>query len=236
VAVVALLGATPGLASLTTPATTTGTSAHTAALAPAQPPSYPETRIRASTPPAAPRDPVEAAPSHFLRLGYEQPRAAEVVGSLDAPKRAGGDLPYNPRVIESELETLYPGQVRSGTIAPNPTGRVVHPGTNILIDERGFPVYDDVARFDTRLSDSIASVPSRRLHGQEATRALNDAILKGQVRAGQFSPQQMAAIEAGSERIPGFTWHHHQQFGRMQLVPSTIHRAVGHVGGFKFWY
>jgi hypothetical protein len=35
---------------------------------------------------------------------------------------------------------------------------------------------------------------------------------------------------------PYFTWHHHQDVGRMQLVPRTIHRDTGHIGGFEMWY
>ncbi|MDR1402017.1 MAG: HNH endonuclease [Puniceicoccales bacterium] len=30
-------------------------------------------------------------------------------------------------------------------------------------------------------------------------------------------------------------WHHHQDVGRMQLVPENIHEDVGHVGGFEMW-
>lgn len=35
--------------------------------------------------------------------------------------------------------------------------------------------------------------------------------------------------------IRGFTWHHHQQFGRMQLVPTSLHQQIGHVGGRHIW-
>jgi hypothetical protein len=33
-----------------------------------------------------------------------------------------------------------------------------------------------------------------------------------------------------------YTWHHHQDVGRMQLVPRKIHADTGHVGGFDMWY
>lgn len=37
---------------------------------------------------------------------------------------------------------------------------------------------------------------------------------------------------AGFNRTPeGYTWHHHQDGVRMQLVPSDLHRAVKHTGG-----
>ncbi|WFC64679.1 hypothetical protein EWH21_02740 [Pseudomonas sp. REST10] len=32
--------------------------------------------------------------------------------------------------------------------------------------------------------------------------------------------------------VPFFdTWHHHQDSGRMQLVPELIHSKTGHIGG-----
>jgi hypothetical protein len=32
-----------------------------------------------------------------------------------------------------------------------------------------------------------------------------------------------------------YTWHHHEDFSRMQLVPESLHSATGHDGGMKFW-
>ncbi|RDE94369.1 HNH endonuclease, partial [Aggregatibacter aphrophilus] len=47
----------------------------------------------------------------------------------------------------------------------------------------------------------------------------------------QFNAEQIAAIKAGKEKIPGFTWHHHQDTGRMQLIDQDIHKKTGHIGG-----
>ncbi|WP_244527425.1 HNH endonuclease [Lihuaxuella thermophila] len=33
----------------------------------------------------------------------------------------------------------------------------------------------------------------------------------------------------------GLTWHHHQQTGRMILIPSDVHFAAKHTGGHKIW-
>ncbi|WP_246026902.1 HNH endonuclease [Laceyella sacchari] len=33
----------------------------------------------------------------------------------------------------------------------------------------------------------------------------------------------------------GYTWHHHQEEGKMQLVKSIVHSEVDHVGGEKRW-
>ena len=35
----------------------------------------------------------------------------------------------------------------------------------------------------------------------------------------------------GKSKIPDYTWHHHQDTGRMQLVPEWEHSKTGHIGG-----
>ena len=41
---------------------------------------------------------------------------------------------------------------------------------------------------------------------------------------------------AGYKSTPkGYTWHHHETMGRMQLVHSRIHAQTGHTGGFSLW-
>lgn len=47
----------------------------------------------------------------------------------------------------------------------------------------------------------------------------------------KFNLKQIEAIKSGKGKIPGFTWHHHQDTGRMQLVPEWEHSRTGHVGG-----
>ena len=44
-----------------------------------------------------------------------------------------------------------------------------------------------------------------------------------------------SAVGYGPEnpRPEGYTWHHHQDSGYMQLVPSDIHDAVRHSGGIS---
>jgi hypothetical protein len=48
-----------------------------------------------------------------------------------------------------------------------------------------------------------------------------------------------ANIEAGFGNVatspPGYTWHHNEELGVMQLVEKDVHQAFGHTGGFKYW-
>lgn len=44
----------------------------------------------------------------------------------------------------------------------------------------------------------------------------------------------LANEAAGLARTPvGYTWHHHQDAGLMQLIRADIHRMTGHTGGFS---
>ena len=49
-----------------------------------------------------------------------------------------------------------------------------------------------------------------------------------------FTDRQMEQIRS-HETPEGYTWHHHQEVGRMQLVDSRIHEANRHDGGFVLW-
>ena len=35
--------------------------------------------------------------------------------------------------------------------------------------------------------------------------------------------------------VYGFSWHHHEKIGRMQLVPNGVHDKARHTGGYSIW-
>ncbi|WP_373962254.1 HNH endonuclease [Neisseria lactamica] len=63
-----------------------------------------------------------------------------------------------------------------------------------------------------------------------ATKDLAEAIKRGKVRSSAFTTKQLKAIEKGKDKIPGYTWHHHQDTGRMQLIRENLHHDTGHIG------
>jgi RHS repeat-associated protein len=86
-----------------------------------------------------------------------------------------------------------------------------HPSTGVPFDDSGFP---DFAAF------RHPSVPDVR-------------ITPTGTRAGDFAAANKAA---GLARTPtGYTWHHNQELGVMQLVERNVHAATGHTGGFAIW-
>jgi RHS repeat-associated protein len=83
-----------------------------------------------------------------------------------------------------------------------------HPTTGIPFDKNGYPDFSSVVKADVKIKPT--------------------GTHKGDYRA--------ANEAAGFAKKPeGYTWHHHQDAGRMQLVPSEIHKATGHTGGFSLW-
>ena len=72
-----------------------------------------------------------------------------------------------------------------------------------------------------------------------ATLHLRAAIQQGSVPKGLFSEVQLREIfkgPGGQERIPGLTWHHHQEVGRMILLNREYHADTKHIGGMKTWF
>ena len=180
-------------------------------------------------------------------------KARRALDDFEMP-RAGKDAPYSPRRMREDIEAEYPGGVESSSVphvrnkeTPRTGGRTrsdknaklasqPHPDTGIVFDDRGFPIFDDVAAFDTYIDAGAVAAKSQRAHMVAATTQLDEAIKNGQVSARKFSEEQLKAIKAHLPEIPDYTWHHHQLRGRMQLVPTALHEKTGHVGGFKEWY
>ena len=146
------------------------------------------------------------------------------------------DSPYHSRTVRTELEQRYGKQnVKSSTVPPS-NGKNVklanqsHPKTGVPFDRKGFPNFEKHVKYDTKLD--IQEFRSKSSTGQMrlATKDLAEAIRKGQVRKSSFNTEQLRAIEKGESKIPDYTWHHHQDTGRMQLVPEKSHHDTGHIG------
>ena len=160
-----------------------------------------------------------------LKLAKETGRVEEVLG--------GGF--YDPRAWRKHYEEFYEGKVTSTTVPPYSAPNVHlagsrHPVTGIVFDQRCFPIFDDVAKYDTRLPSDEFKAASYQSQMRMATRDLRDQINANLQLRAQFNADQIDAIKSGSSKIPGYTWHHHQDSARMQLVPSDVHSGTGHIG------
>lgn len=89
------------------------------------------------------------------------------------------------------------------------------------------PIFDDYTKFDTRVDINLGYTQQM----QAASRDLARAIEQGQIPISQFTDIQLKQIKSGSAQVDCLTWHHHQDSGRMQLIPKGLHDSTRHIGG-----
>jgi filamentous hemagglutinin len=104
----------------------------------------------------------------------------------------------------------------------------------VVFDQRGFPDFSPYMKYETRIGGDLGKMASDA-HKRAATRSLYADIQAGRVDGKMFNNAQMKQIEHGRKRIDGYIWHHHQDPGRMQLIPEDVHVGVGHTGGDAMW-
>ena len=68
----------------------------------------------------------------------------------------------------------------------------------------------------------------------ECNKQLKDAVEKDPKVAEKFTPEQLEQIKNG-DTPDGYTWHHNEEKGKMQLVDSDTHARTGHTGGKAIW-
>ena len=143
---------------------------------------------------------------------------------------------YDSKEFRKAYEDIYgKANVRSTTQPPEIAKNVKlagkrHPITGIPFDSKGFPIFDDIAKYDTKLNLDYYRSLEYTEQMKAATKEMREKLGDSEIMK-RFDREQIKAIQAGDAKIPGYTWHHHQDTGRMQLVPEWDHSKTGHVGG-----
>ena len=70
---------------------------------------------------------------------------------------------------------------------------------------------------------------------KECTEQLRDYLEAHLEMKSQFSEQQLEQIMNGEPYIKGYTWHHSEIPGKMELVETKTHVLSGHTGGNSIW-
>ena len=94
-----------------------------------------------------------------------------------------------------------------------------------------FPVFD--SEFDAQLPEDLYQASDKEQFA-ECNKQLKDAIEKDPELAKKFTPEQLEQIRNG-DTPDGYTWHHNEETGKMQLVDSDTHAKTGHTGGKTIW-
>jgi hypothetical protein len=121
----------------------------------------------------------------------------------------------------------------------------VHPETNVFFEENTvelpngqevtgvYPVFD--AEYEVEMDESIY-LQSDYVHFSYANAELYDAIQSDPQIATEIglTEQDIQAL-ANGDTPEGFTWHHSEEPGVLQLVDDDIHANTGHDGGRELW-
>jgi hypothetical protein len=106
----------------------------------------------------------------------------------------------------------------------------LHPKTGVPFDTDGFPIFESAGNVELP-SHMIGKSVTDHSQFRESSRRLWESIRNDDVKKSAFTAEQLKAIERGDSKIPGYTWHHHQDGKTMQLVDEVDHALTGHSGG-----
>lgn len=94
-----------------------------------------------------------------------------------------------------------------------------------------FPAFDSV--FDTQLpKDLLEATDAKQM--ECCNKKLKEAVENDPKLAKQFTSEQLKQIKNG-DAPDGYTWHHNEETGKMQLVKTEDHQANRHTGGKAIW-
>ena len=101
--------------------------------------------------------------------------------------------------------------------------------TKVRFDSKGFPKFK--AYYTVKLKKKYWR-ESRERHFYMANKILHEDY--SAIKKLKLSKSQIKELEH-YETPNGYTWHHHQDAGILQLVDSEIHEKTGHHGGYSIW-
>ena len=102
-----------------------------------------------------------------------------------------------------------------------------------ILEEATYPDFSEHCKFETRIPEG-QFLESDYQHFKHCNEQLSQAYENGSLDTEQFTDRQLEQIRNG-DKPEGYTWHHHEGQGRMQLVDSEIHAKTPHTGGRSIW-
>lgn len=94
-----------------------------------------------------------------------------------------------------------------------------------------FPQFE--SKFSVQLHENLQKVPDRAQFA-ECNKKLKEYLKKNPKLKKKFTKDQLADIAEGYTP-EGYTWHHNEERGKMQLVDTEIHSKTRHTGGRNIW-
>ncbi len=94
-----------------------------------------------------------------------------------------------------------------------------------------FPEFD--SEYDVQLPEDLYEAKDKEQF-EYCNEELKKEIESNPELAEKFDADQLEQIKNG-ETPDGYTWHHNEEKGKMQLVDSSTHSKSGHTGGKTIW-
>lgn len=117
-----------------------------------------------------------------------------------------------------------------------------HPETGIPYEMKTIELDGEMVQVTVPQFDSVVQVQmpadmyleSDHTHFKFANEQLKQQLEENPELKDQFTAEQLEDIEAG-DTPEGYTWHHSENPGELQLVKTDIHQATRHTGGRALW-
>ena len=160
---------------------------------------------------------------YLADTSYITPRALWLIPpALAVVSRVGAQL-----VVRQTLRTTTKNIViRNGSLANR-----VHPVSKVRFNANGFPIFSPKIQLalPANMIKASNSVQFKNLNQQLLIQVQTNSTVRAKFTASQIN--QIKNLKTPD----GYTWHHHQNRGVMQLVNSKIHQQTGHTGGRAIW-
>lgn len=116
--------------------------------------------------------------------------------------------------------------IRNGHLAGK-----LHPITRVKFSSQGFPQFAE--KYAMVLPANLFK-SSNSTQFAAANKALKASVDRSSSIRNSFKTSELTDIRNG--KTPGgYTWHHHELVGRMELVKTIPHKLTGHTGGKAIW-
>ncbi|WP_295643643.1 HNH endonuclease [uncultured Corynebacterium sp.] len=140
-----------------------------------------------------------------------------------------GKCPFLPSVVKIPGTNRYPinaryagGKWRNGDVSKMPPG-FHEKYDDIYFNDKGYPIFDKHVANPEQYKIPSGKQPDIKIKPQGSRykdfKAADDEI----------------GIDAKFRRDNNLVWHHHEETGRMQLIPKDLHNVVRHSGGWASW-
>lgn len=122
----------------------------------------------------------------------------------------------------------------------------IHPMTGVPFERKIVETQDGLVegvfpKFESKFDAEIPGEMDQATDYSQfkaCNRQLYDYLQENPEAAEKFTDVQLEQIEDGlkdGSAPDGYTWHHSEETGKIQLVDSEVHAMTGHTGGRSVW-